>query len=181
MQDVADLGLGAAAESIFSSFTLDQPFSPFQQLLGCLPPGSASLLPASYQCLVLNKDSPLKEYYPQNFAVDLNGERRAYLAIVLLPFIDSHRLFLAEENYGCIEGLSEEERLRNKFGCSLEMKKDLKSGSIETWDENFDLSPGAYFRASLEDGQRSKTIPGFEVSEKGKDHLTYSRYFLLLF
>ena len=52
LQDMKDL------TAIFSniSFTLGQPFLPFQQLLGCLPPLSANLLPASYRKLMKDND-----------------------------------------------------------------------------------------------------------------------------
>ena len=56
-------------------FNLDEPLKPFDQLLGCMPPTSAFVLPKAYRFLMTSKDSPLIDYYPQDFDVDMNGAR----------------------------------------------------------------------------------------------------------
>ena len=70
-------------------FDLGTPFLPYQQLLSVLPPASKSLLPRAYQGLMLNEDSVLKEFYPVDFATDLNGKQQDWEAVVLIPFIDA--------------------------------------------------------------------------------------------
>lgn len=61
--------------SQYITFDLGQPFTPYQQLLGCLPPLSRSLLPKPYQWLMISESSPLLEYYPSEFQVDQDGKK----------------------------------------------------------------------------------------------------------
>ena len=98
------------------SFEIGQPFRPFQQLLGCLPPASKALLPRIYQYLMTSEDSPLIEYYPMDFGIDQDGKKNPWEAVVLLAFIDERRLVAAEAQHCREELLSSEERLRNTFG-----------------------------------------------------------------
>jgi 5'-3' exoribonuclease 4 len=57
------------------SFEEGQPLTPFQQLMGCLPPASSSLVPKLYRWLMTSPSSPIIHFYPQNFAVDMNGKK----------------------------------------------------------------------------------------------------------
>ncbi|XP_054713916.1 5'-3' exoribonuclease 1-like [Uloborus diversus] len=99
------------------TFELGKPFLPFQQLLAVLPKLSKDLLPLSYQKLMCDKDSPLIDYYPDDFETDLNGKQQPWEAIVLIPFINEKLLLkfaeLADKN------LTEEEKLRNRHGPHL--------------------------------------------------------------
>lgn len=63
------------------------PFRPFEQLLAVLPAASKTLLPEPYQRLMVSEDSPIIEYYPQEFKTDLNGKKQEWEAVVLIPFI----------------------------------------------------------------------------------------------
>jgi 5'-3' exoribonuclease 1 len=101
------------------SFEVGRPFLPFQQLLGCLPPSSLSLLPLPYQWLMKSNSSPILEYYPEKFDIDMNGKRNPWEAVVLLPFIDSSRLLEAEAMYCPSSSLTSHERQRNSFGKIL--------------------------------------------------------------
>ena len=98
------------------NFVLGNPFKPFQQLLGCIPPGSKRLLPRSYQWLMTSNDSPILEYYPTEFGVDMNGKKNAWEAVIVLPFIDEKRLLEAEALYCNVNLLTEVEVHRNTFG-----------------------------------------------------------------
>lgn len=71
---------------------MGSPFPPFQHLLCCLPPSSASLLPAGYARLLTEKESPLASYFPAEFCSDLNGKKKEYEAVILLPFLEEERI-----------------------------------------------------------------------------------------
>ena len=73
-------------------FELSKPFPPLSQLLGVLPPASRSLLPAPYRQLMVGEGSELLEYYPADFKTDMNGKKRSWEAIVLIPFIEEEKL-----------------------------------------------------------------------------------------
>ena len=63
--------------NVFNSikFEIGAPLKPFEQLMGCLPPGSASIVPKPYRKLMCNADSPIKVFYPEEFEVDMNGKK----------------------------------------------------------------------------------------------------------
>ena len=77
--------------SIQVHFKLGQPFRPLEQLLGVLPPASRGFLPPAYRELMLG-DSVIADFYPLQFAVDMNGKRNAWEGIALIPFIEERRL-----------------------------------------------------------------------------------------
>ncbi len=64
------------------------------------PPAFLSLslfLPTFYIPLFLlnSQDSPIIDFYPTNFKVDLNGKKFAWQGVALLPFVDERRLLQA--------------------------------------------------------------------------------------
>ena len=98
---------------------MGSPFPPFQHLLCCLPPSSASLLPAGYARLLTEKESPLASYFPAEFCSDLDGKKKEYEAVILLPFLEEERIIDAFATSHCNDSLSEEERKRNTFSKEL--------------------------------------------------------------
>ena len=36
----------------------------------------------------MDEDSPIKDFYPEEFEADLNGKMQEWEAVVLIPFID---------------------------------------------------------------------------------------------
>lgn len=161
LQDMTSLGEAAAK----ISFALAQPLLPFQQLLACLPPQSAPLLPAALRHLVVSDTSPLIRFYPRDFEIDMNGKKREYEAVVLLPFIDIHLLTTASEE--CWELLTEEERQRNGFGKVHYFMPHEKDEQLF----DFKIAPSDAFRSELIPGTLDK-IAGFpsvlEVQSVGK-------------
>lgn len=90
------------------------PFKPLEQLMGVFPEKSAGALPETWRKLMSDPESPIIDFYPTNFKVDMNGKKQAYLGVVLLPFIDEERLFRALESV--YPDLTPEESARNSYG-----------------------------------------------------------------
>ena len=80
-------------------FSFGEPFKPYEQLMAVLPPKTASVLPAHLRTIMTNIDSPIADYFPTEFEIDLTGKKFAWLGEVLLPFIDDKRLLRAMGNY----------------------------------------------------------------------------------
>lgn len=71
---------------------LDAPVAPELQLLAVLPAQSALLLPEVLRPLVEDNSSPIADFYPRDFELDLKPGDKDWQAIVLLPFVDEQRL-----------------------------------------------------------------------------------------
>ena len=183
LQDM--ISLEAVASRI--EFTLSEPFKPFQQLLGCLPPASATLLPAAYQWLMIGDHSPLKDCYPDTFEVDMNGKKSPWEAVVLLPFIDEKKLLQAEAQHCSVAAASamgrplhKSDLRRNEFGLMLKVRyspscmdtvpfppgyadlgfTDIVSCQTEAVDVMYDIKPGVPFRPEIIPGTVCP-YPGF--------------------
>ncbi|KAI9670833.1 MAG: hypothetical protein M1829_004722 [Trizodia sp. TS-e1964] len=99
------------------NFDLGQPFHPYQQLMGVLPDRSKKIVPEPYHILMTSKDSPIIDFYPREFELDMNGKRMEWEAVVKIPFIDEKRLLKAMAPKDRL--LSQDEMARNEFGVSL--------------------------------------------------------------
>lgn len=95
-------------------FKKGKPFKPYEQLMGVMPARSNHVLPAVFHPLMTDDDSDIKDFYPEDFVVDLNGKKFAWQGIALLPFIDEKRLLDAMATKYPL--LTEDEASRNSFG-----------------------------------------------------------------
>ena len=98
-------------------FKLGQPFRPYQQLMGVLPDRSKRIVPTPYHDLMTNPDSPIIDFYPRDFELDMNGKKMEWEAVVKIPFIDEKRLLPAMKTKDHL--LSQAENERNEFGVTL--------------------------------------------------------------
>ena len=85
--------------------------------MGVLPDRSKSIVPTPYHDLMTNPDSPIIDFYPRNFELDMNGKKMEWEAVVKIPFIDEKRLLPAMHKKDHL--LTMEEKDRNEFGVSL--------------------------------------------------------------
>lgn len=95
-------------------FTKGKPFHPYEQLMGVLPAASNHAIPEPYRILMSDPNSPILDFYPEDFPIDLNGKKFAWQGVALLPFIDEKRLLSAMATKA--DQLTEDEVRRNEFG-----------------------------------------------------------------
>ncbi|KAG0209900.1 hypothetical protein BGX28_009867 [Mortierella sp. GBA30] len=103
-------------------FELGMPFKPYEQLMGVLPEASKQHIPQAYWDLITKESSPIKDFYPRDFGLDMNGKKQDWEAIVKIPFIDQDRLLKAMKGQEHL--LSEEEVERNSSGESAMFMRD---------------------------------------------------------
>ncbi|OTB04605.1 hypothetical protein M426DRAFT_38552, partial [Hypoxylon sp. CI-4A] len=87
---------------------------PFEQLMSVQPAASRAVLPEIFHDLMTEKDSPIIDFYPEDFQIDLNGKKMAWQGVALLPFIEMPRLLDAVQKKYPL--LSAEDAARNAAG-----------------------------------------------------------------
>lgn len=60
------------------------------------------------------ENSPIIDFYPPTFEVDMNGKRMLWQGVALLPFIDEKRLLDAMAEY--YPQITDDEKRRNQWG-----------------------------------------------------------------
>lgn len=98
------------------NFILGDPFKPYEQLMGVFPPASRKHIPTVFHDLMTSQESPIIDFYPTSFQVDMNGKKMLWQGVALLPFIDEKRLLGAMKvRY---DQLTPEEMRRNSWGTN---------------------------------------------------------------
>ncbi|CAM0137158.1 5'-3' exoribonuclease 2 [Umbelopsis sp. WA50703] len=95
-------------------FELNAPLRPFEQLMGVLPAASRDHIPKAFHHLMTDEFSPIIDFYPVDFDVDMDGKKWEWQGVVKLPFIDKNRLLEAMDTV--YDQLTEEEQMRNTLG-----------------------------------------------------------------
>lgn len=74
-------------------------------------------MPKIYHDLMTNPNSPIIDFYPRDFELDMNGKKMDWEAVVKIPFIDEKRLLdaMAPKN----DLLEDDEKARNGFGVPI--------------------------------------------------------------
>ncbi|XP_070603108.1 5'-3' exoribonuclease 2 [Erythrolamprus reginae] len=94
-----------------------KPFRPLEQLMGVFPAASGNFLPTTWRKLMTDPDSSIIDFYPEDFAIDLNGKKFAWQGVALLPFVDERRLRAALTQV--YPNLTSEEIRRNSLGGDI--------------------------------------------------------------
>ncbi|CAK9293955.1 unnamed protein product [Gordionus sp. m RMFG-2023] len=83
-------GISKKITNVFEVKTF--PFKPLEQLMAVFPAASGMHIPTPWAELMEAPDSPILDFYPIHFKVDLNGKKFAWQGVALLPFVDEKRL-----------------------------------------------------------------------------------------
>ncbi|XP_022769156.1 5'-3' exoribonuclease 3-like isoform X2 [Durio zibethinus] len=126
--DLKDLG------QLDIKFELGSPFKPFNQLLGVFPASSSHALPEQYSKLMTDPNSPIIDFYPTDFDVDINGKRYSWqdeearrnsTMCDMLFVASSHRL--SEQIYS-LDNCRKQLTGRQRIEVKEEVKLDLSDG-----------------------------------------------------
>ncbi|XP_073348976.1 5'-3' exoribonuclease 2 [Pagrus major] len=105
-------------KEMFTEFEMGtKPFKPLEQLMGVFPAASGNFLPETWRSLMSSPDSAIIDFYPDDFAIDLNGKKYAWQGVALLPFVDERRLRAALADV--YPDLTPEEEKRNSLGSDV--------------------------------------------------------------
>jgi len=128
---------------------------PFEQLMSVLPAASRHAIPEVFHDLMTKEDSPILDFYPEDFEIDLNGKKMSWQGIALLPFIEMPRLLAAMETKAHL--LSPDDQARNAPGHDVLLLSDAHPGLYE------DVTAHCY--------SKKQGVPKFKLDPKRSDGL----------
>ncbi|KAI0900249.1 exoribonuclease 2 [Annulohypoxylon nitens] len=150
--DFVDIG------KIEISFEKGRVAKPFEQLMSVQPAASRHVLPEIFHDLMTDEESPIIDFYPEDFQIDLNGKKMAWQGVALLPFIEMPRLLAAvEEKYPL---LSSEDAARNTAGKDVLL---LSEANQDLYDDII-----AHFYSKKQDTSTHKLDPRLSQGLSGK-------------
>jgi 5'-3' exoribonuclease 2 len=79
-------------------------------------------IPKAFQSLMMDEESPIIDFYPLTFQIDMNGKKMAWQGVALLPFINEKRLLDAMS--AKYPDLDEDEIRRNRWGNNVFFSSD---------------------------------------------------------
>ena len=91
---------------------LSHPYTPLQQLLCIMPIKSIHLLPVQYHPIFSGE---LKDFFPLDFEIDLNGRALPWEAAILIPFVDEKDMLKQEKIYLDQDPLCDDDFIRNQI------------------------------------------------------------------
>ncbi len=161
----------SSIRSLDIQFSLGEPFKPFDQLMGVLPAASSHALPKPYQPLFTDDASPILDFYPTTFKVDMNGKRFAWQGVALLPFIDETRLLKATREKE--KNLNEEETYRNSRRLETLYVSGSHSLAADVHELGAEVDPDASAEAKFAavrqmDPSTSDGMSGFMIPPNGE-------------
>lgn len=155
-----------------------EPFKPFEQLMCVFPAASRQHVPAPWAELMTDPNSSIIDFYPDDFKIDLNGKKFAWMGVALLPFVDENRLRRAvAPKY---ELLTDEEKRRNIRGDDrlyignnnegYSFVKEFVKNAKATIESNISIDgmQGTILLSSdcvQQDGYLKSPIPGLDAVE----------------
>jgi 5'-3' exonuclease len=110
---------------VFKEYEYSCPSTQYQQLLCVLPPQSSHLIPGPLKNLLTDENSPIKNFYPNEFTIDLSGKRYEWEGIVILPIINFE--FIKREYLKIIKFFPEQSLKRNIKGKSFLYRYNMNS------------------------------------------------------
>lgn len=123
-QDFVDIG------KMSVNFEPGRTARPFEQLMSVQPAASKHVLPPIFHDLMTDPNSPIIDFYPEEFDIDLNGKKMAWQGVALLPFIEMPRLLAEiEKKYPL---LKPEDVARNEPGREVLL---LSEANQELYDD----------------------------------------------
>ena len=76
-------------------------------------------------------DSPIIDFYPTDFQIDMNGKRNPWEGVNLLSFINEKRLKEAVAEHAPNSTISEEEIARNSHGKEYLFQYDVSAQDMQ--------------------------------------------------
>ncbi|XP_010784356.1 5'-3' exoribonuclease 2-like, partial [Notothenia coriiceps] len=113
-----------------------------------------------FKCFFFTQDSSIIDFYPDDFAIDLNGKKYAWQGVALLPFVDERRLWAALADV--YPDLTTEEQRRNSLGSDL-MFVGKSHPLFDFIHELYRTESNEVTTTHVKSNQSDRVVPSLEV------------------